>query len=493
MYSIIRRTITSTGQTNCPYYEEFHQVKNDFIVFTQTYLNPRWTEARNDEACVRTRLPRTVYQNIIAMIQKSQDIRTATNKLSSLLEIPYFVVRSTLRDCFWNSDYFQHVLANTDRSYLQLCFILGEVNEAVRLFERTEYLPQYDGLTNHTLCRPCCVRLNRFTSHLLQEASDKTIFLLDRSHRVIEVFPSVYDACYKYFDYLRDRPTKIRTCWSWIFCSRDEQLTVAEPALILSQMAGSDNVDNSQQLVSLAHRYLESSSEISRTSIMHSLIADFLPKSVDVSKNVLYQGGSSLNPALRVALSSFDPSHHTIDPIIERNSGYELVLHHLNPDRLVRFIIDASRTQGYDYAVSFVVPLIYANKVRINPKFYLYFLSEAIHHIRGDARSCVQDYHERVLSKVASFSRPDSTLHQEFRSICRRVRYPSQRLFTERAEEILPVPRCEKTHIERSEEILTDSESPSVTEKIPLVPSTPIVVVDQDSSEEEIELDDVTE
>lgn len=394
-------------------------MKEDFKLLADTYLSTRWVSGRNgDEICHKTEQVRQSYQRLLTAIEKGgSPIVKMTENLSLDLEVPYFIIRSVLRERYWNSNYFRGVLNSHSWPGIELCYLIQEtLPNPIRIFGTVKMMRIYRGRAVD-VARPCCAILDTRTLSGLPEALDKSIILITTQGHILDVGESPQALYEKYFEYFTKQYSILHRslrwrdcCFGWLFgdCTGARaEISVHRnsPCLVLCSLS------TDRATITLAKRYYDAASSVEQGLISRRLLANFLHQSPDRTLSAIF--GESL---LRGARSFRFKGHH-LKPITTENSYYSELLDGFEPQSLADFIIESIRSKGYEYAVSFVIPLTSSKKISINPRFYIYFLSELIQS-QCITKENIQDYSTQVLAKIKAIRDPSSQIYEEFQSVC---------------------------------------------------------------------------
>lgn len=85
-------------------------------------------------------------------------------------------------------------------------------------------------------------------------------------------------------------------------------------------------------------------------------------------------------------------------------------------DQLMELIDTALETKGYDFAVTFVRPLLGLTK--INHIYFLYFLSRIYQSSIADKTHAITDYCNRIISQLPEMDDPYSSIYSTYLSVC---------------------------------------------------------------------------
>jgi hypothetical protein len=85
-------------------------------------------------------------------------------------------------------------------------------------------------------------------------------------------------------------------------------------------------------------------------------------------------------------------------------------------DQLMEFIDMALETKGYDFAFSFVRPLLGLTK--INYFYFVYFLSKIYQSSVLDKQSAITDYYTIIITQLPKINNPSSKIHSAYLSVC---------------------------------------------------------------------------
>jgi hypothetical protein len=444
---------------DCDFYNQVQRIKQDVNTLFDTYLDTRWVNARNDVVCQNTKELRVVYNQIIKLIElDSPGIRDAMGKLARLLEIPYFILRSVFRERYWNSKHFRQVLNEQVWIRLGLYFVMKEHDRTIpastQLFSTMSYMNFYPSvLPSQKIRMPCCVSLGVDTLELLVRCADRTVFLADTRGNIIDVGQSAAELYTKFFDYfhvqIAESQSRSFFSFSWLrsCCSsrdivNDQTLTLVSPVAILCKMVASqertamfDSLSEStlESTIDLAYRYYEITSPDVQELVTHKIICEIMPRSS--SNNAIAYMYHKFSDAIRRHIQTFFNFHYSVGSsgcallpavntvkeiehdVLDKPSYYQLMLTDrlINLDQLSVFVIETLKRNGYENAVSFILPLIDTN-LNINPRYFLYFLSELIKITKK--RTDVIDYFKRVIKRVNAICDANSHLYNDYVQIC---------------------------------------------------------------------------
>jgi hypothetical protein len=424
MYSILSRYETNTDiASECSFYNECYKMKEDFKNLTETYLNPRWVSARNDETCHRTEPLRKTYQRLIAAIQQGNNsIIKMTEYLSLELDIPYFIIRSVLRERYWTSTYFQTILRSSNIwPGLELCYLIYDVlPEPVKIFGSVKWMRLYREIPNglerseQTLTNPRCIIINTNTITHIHSALDKTVFLITNQGHILDVGRNPEELYEKYFDYLRKQYENLHRslrwrdyCFGWIFgdCTgvrAETSVSRNSPCLVIIKH------DKTEQSIALARRYYDVANSVERNVILRRLLTNLMQ--CEFSENIMAVFGEELKQAARI----YRFTSHPPTPLICSKTFYSELLEYFDPQILGDFIIGSIDAKGYEYAVSFLFPLIDSKKTKINPHFCLHFLSKLTQN-QSVTKNNISECRSRLFPNIQDTK---SSFHHEILDIC---------------------------------------------------------------------------